>query len=289
LAITKSGNYDICRVLLEHGADLGSRDVAGKTPLHTFFNSVVGMILANHREAIDDEIMAPDTAGMTILQYAAWSSKSEPQHLVPYLQFGEIYPFLARDYAGRPLLHFAAQRGNIAILKYLLSLPHDVGLKIRDTSGQSVLHYAVHSKRIEAIDFLVSNGADINAVDTKGRTVLHCAAARNKVAAIERVVALSGRNSLYLRDEDGRTPAELAYRYKAFEAVECLKSLSPEGLGFMRHFHPPRVESRTGSLGSLACYMRRRALKSTHLVAFVMVLLWYIFHAPGKWHLPIRI
>lgn len=240
------------------------------------------MILANHREAIDDEIMTPDTAGMTILQYAAWSSKSEPQHLVPYLQCGEIYPFLARDYAGRSLLHFAAQRGNIAILKYFLSLSHDVGLKIRDTSGQSVLHYAVHSKRTEAIDLLVSNGANIDAVDTKGRTILHCAAAKNNLAAIERVVALCGRGSLYLRDHDGRTPAELAYRYKAFEAADCLKSLTVEGPDCRGHFYPPRVESRGGSSGSLTCYMCRRFFKSAYLVVFVMVLLWYIFRAPRK-------
>jgi ankyrin repeat protein len=288
-ALSKSGNYDICRALLEHGADLGSRDIAGKTPLHVFFSPVVGMILTNHREAIDDEIMTPDTAGMTILQYAAWSSKSEPQHLVPYLQFGEIYPILARDYAGRSLLHFAAMRGNMAILKYFLSLPHDVGLKIRDISGQSVLHYAVHSKRTEAIDFLVSNGADIDAVDTKGRTVLHCAAAKNNLAAIKRVVSLGGRGSLYLRDQDGRTPADLAYRYKAFEAAECLKSLSAEGLDFRRHFRPPRVESRAGSIGSLTCCMRRRTLRSAHLVVLVMVLLWYIFYAPNKLHLTVSI
>jgi ankyrin repeat protein len=240
------------------------------------------MILTNHREAIDDEIMTPDTAGMTILQYAAWSSKSEPHHLVPYLQFDEIYSFLARDYAGRSLLHFAAQRGNIAILKYFLSLPLDVGLKSRDMSGQSVLHYAVHSKRTEAIDILVSNGADINAVDTKGRTVLHCAAARNNLAAIERVVALCGRSILHLRDQDGRTTAELAYRYKAFEAAECLKSLTAEGLDFRGHSHPPHVESRTRRLGSLTCYLGHRSLSSAYLVVFVMALLWYIFHAPGN-------
>jgi serine/threonine-protein phosphatase 6 regulatory ankyrin repeat subunit A len=281
-ALAKSGNYDICRALLKHGADLGSRDVSGKTPLHTFFSPAVGMILTNHREAIDDEIMTADTAGMTILQYVAWSSKSQPEHLVPYLQCGEIYPFLARDYAGRSLLHFAAQRGNTAILKYFLSLPHDAGLKIRDISGQSVLHYAVHSKRTEVIDLLISNGADINVVDKKGRTILHCAAVKNNLAAIERVVALVGRDSLYLRDHYGRTPAELAHRYKAFEAESRLKSLTAEVPDCMGHPHPPPVESKSGSPVSLTCYTCHRPLKLAHIVILVIVLLWYTFRIPRE-------
>jgi ankyrin repeat protein len=280
--VAESGNYDICGTLLEYGADLESRDLTGKTPLHTFFNPVVGMLLNNNREVVDEEIMAPDTSGMTIVQYAAWSSKSEPRHLVPYLRSGEIYPFLARDYAGRLLLHFAAHRGNIPMLEYLLSLPHDIGLKVRDMGGQSALHYAVQSKRTEAINLLVSNGADLNAVDIKGWTVLHCAAARNNLPAVERVVKLCGKKFLWSQDRDGRTPAELAYLYKAFKTADYLDSLGTQELDLRRQPHPPREESRTVSLSNLVCYLSRRPLNSVHLVVVAVVVIWYIFYPPGK-------
>ena len=280
--MAESGNYDICRILLEYGADIGSRDLAGKTPLHTFFNPVIGMLLTNNREAVDEEIMAPDTSGMTIIQYASWSSKSEPRHLVPYLKPGEISPLLARDYAGRSLLHFAAHRGNIAILKYLLSLSHEIGLNTRDMGGQSVLHYAAQCKRTEAINLLLSKGADVDAVDTKGRTVLHCAAARNNLPAIKRVVKVCGKRTLWSQDRDGRTPAELAYRHKAFKVNDYLNSLGAQQLDPGRNLHPPRLDSGTVSLGNLVRYLSRETLNLVHLVVVVAVMLWHVFHPPAN-------
>lgn len=244
-----------------------------------FFSPVVGLILTNHRGAIDEEVAKPDASGMTILQYTAWSSKSEPRHLVPYIQSGEVYPLLSRDYTGRSLLHFTAQRGNIAILKYLLGLSHDIGLNSRDIIGQSVLHYATHSKRTEAIEFLLSNGADINAVDKNGWTVLHSAAARNNTAAVELVVKLCGRKSLYMRDRDGRTPAELAYRYKAFKAAEYLSSLTKEDMDLERHHCPSLVECTAGGASRQACYTRLKFYESIQPTIFAVALLWYIFHA----------
>ncbi|RYP42658.1 hypothetical protein DL767_000027 [Monosporascus sp. MG133] len=258
IAVACSGNYDSCRILLEHGADLGNRDADGKTPLHVFFSPIVGVILTSHREAVSEEVAICDASGMTILQYAAWSSKSEPQHLDPYLQKGQAYTCIARDDTGRTLLHFAAQRGNLALLKYLLRLPTNAGLGARDASGQSVLHYAVHSKRTEAIDLLLAHGADPHAVDLKGRTILHCAARRNNLAAVKRSLEVCGEQGLRACDENGMTPAELAYRYKSFDAATQLGFSAParpcpeDGLG------SPPARRATGAMGiadlSRACH-----------------------------------
>lgn len=42
--------------------------------------------------------------------------------------------------------------------------------------GETPLHYAARLNNIQAIDLLIDNGANINAVDSYGRTPLHCAA-----------------------------------------------------------------------------------------------------------------
>jgi len=222
IAVSHQGNYDTCRILLEHGADLGNRDADGKTPLHVFFGPVVGMILLRHRDAVGEELATCDGAGMTILQYTAWSSKSKPQHLDAYLQRDQAYSCIARDGAGRSLLHFAAQRGNLELLEYLLGLPISASIEARDAGGQSVLHYAVCSKRTRAIDLLLARGADPHAVDFQGRTMLHCAAKRNNLAAVERALELCGDRGRHALDKDGLTPAELAYRHKAFDAARRL-------------------------------------------------------------------
>lgn len=227
IAVACSGDYDCARILLEHGADIGNRDVDGKTPLHVLFGPVAGTILTRHREAVKEEAETRDASGMTILQYASWSSKSEPQHLNPYLQGCQAYTCIARDDTGRTLLHLAAQRGNCALLRYLLSLPTNAGLGARDASGQSVLHYAVYSKRTETIDLLLANGADSRVVDLKGRNLLHCAAKRNNVAAVRRLLEICGDRDIKACDVDKMTPGALAYRHKSFDAATLLGFSAP--------------------------------------------------------------
>lgn len=227
IAVACSGDYDCARTLLEHGADIGNRDVDGKTPLHVLFGPVAGAILTRHHEAVKEEAETRDASGMTILQYASWSSKSEPQHLNPYLQGCQAYTCIVRDDTGRTLLHLAAQRGNRALLRYLLSLPANAGLGARDASGQSVLHYAVYSKRTETIDLLLAKGADPHVVDLKGRTLLHCAAKRNNVAAVRRLLEIFGDRDIKACDIDNMTPGALAYRHKSFDAASLLGFSAP--------------------------------------------------------------
>lgn len=210
-------------MLLEHGADLGNRDADGKTPLHVFFNPVVSAVLIAHRLAIEEVLSTCDTSGMNILQYAAWSSQSESRHLDPYLQGAEAHTCIGRDHAGRSLLHFAAQRGNVRLLQYLLALPACPSVDTRDASGRPVLHYATQSKRAaDAIDALLAHGADMHALDLDGQTALHCAAARNNLPAIRRLLELCDGRVVRLRDKNGMTPVDLACRHKSLEAAALL-------------------------------------------------------------------
>lgn len=276
-----SQSYESCRILLEHGADLGNRDADGKTPLHVFFSPVVAAILTGHREAVSEEMAVRDAFGMTILQYAAWSSKSESRHLECYVQGGHAYACIARDGAGRTLLHFAAQRGNLALLSYLLDLPVNPGVEALDADGQTALHYAVHSKRTEAIDLLLMHGASPNAVDFKGRTLLHCAARRNNLVAARKVLELCGQRSVRARDRYGMTPAELAYQHKAYDVVALLGYLTSGessqadlvSQSFRAAGGPPRVTTLCFACYKLAACCHT-AVSPWGLLLYFVVALW---------------
>jgi len=271
-AVTERGNYEICRVLLENGADLGNRDADGRTPLHTFFSCTVGTILTRHHETVGEELLMRDASGMTILQYAAWSSQAQPQHLEPYIRNGDTSPFLGRDYAGRSLLHLAAQRGNISLLRYLLDVPTDLGLEIRDAMGQSVLHYAVHSRRTEVIDMLLARGVGTGLVDSSGRTLLHAAARRNNLAAVKRVLEHCDVSILNSRDKDGMNPAELACRYKSLETASYLLSLEGK---------EPDWEERSSRLLATRKAGTLPGLKELVPLIYAGALLWCLLQAAG--------
>ena len=166
---------------------------------------------------------------MTILQYVSWSSKSSPEHFLLHLRQGQILPFVSRDAEGRSVLHFAAQRGNLSILNYVLSLSRHVDVDARDIRGQTPLHYAVQCKRTETIDLLVARGSRVRAIDTNGCTVLHCAVMHNNVAAIKRLLELGAADDLLLLDRDERTPFQVALRWKASESVQYIMDLGIQG------------------------------------------------------------
>ena len=142
-AMAKSGNYEIARTLIEHGADLCSRAVDGKTPFHNIFNDTIGSVLMRDEWL---EHMHPDAEGMSISHYLAWSSRSAPQTF----QRGRLCDeaeLLAVDALGRNCLHFAAARGNLGVLAYLVSRVGVDDLEKRDVNGRTPLHYAGRSSR----------------------------------------------------------------------------------------------------------------------------------------------
>lgn len=225
--LSEGRSQEIADLLIQHGADLGNRNTEGKTPLHTFFNPVIASTVMRHPEALTAETLACDNDGMMVHHYIAWSSKSGPEHLSHYNLTRQRCLFARADHEGRTALHFACQRGNIAILKYLfLQLEIDTEIRRRDNWGRTAFHYAVQSKRVEAIDLLFSHDADIHAVDSKGRTVLHHAAMRNNLAAVKRVLELGGHCDLFSVDLCGLAPAALARNFRSHAVMEHLDALN---------------------------------------------------------------
>ena len=220
-----STEFETCRILLQYGADASMQDMEQKVTLHTFFNGAVSTVLLDRHDLIDDEL-APDQHGMTVAHYAAWSSRTTPAHIAYFIR---AQPLLgnAPDNQGRRLIHFAAERGNIALLEYLCDISITSDINLPDATGCTPLHYAARTKRVGAMACLLSKGADImNAVSCQGRSVVHEAAARNNVAALDLLFATHRISSsiLDIADDQGLTPLVLARRHEARLAVGYLES-----------------------------------------------------------------
>jgi ankyrin repeat protein len=227
VVLTESKDFEIARALIANGADLGNRDVEGKSPCHTFFNMTVGEVMLLYKADIQ-ELQLCDANGMNIAHYVAWSSKSSYRHVLAAIPSKNIHPLVNRDYLGRCAVHFAAQRGNIEVLRELLEANSGLDINCRDRDGQTPLHYAVESKRVAAIEILADAGADVHAVDCKGRSPLHRAAAKNNLLAIDCMLELAGKDGVSKVDHQCRTPAQLALLYRATAAAEYLEAKNAE-------------------------------------------------------------
>jgi ankyrin repeat protein len=259
-------NFEVCRALLKSGADITSQDIEDKTPLHTFFNNSVSSILLNHRDLVEEQVF--DCYGMNILHFAAWSSSSTPAH---FSRFVKEEPYLcdAPDHEGRTLIHFASERGNIALLEYLCTISN-ANIAPQDAKGRTPIHYAVRSKRLHSLDLLVSRGADINAVTGRGWTVLHEAVARDNVAAINRIIALLGskaQSALEAVDHQGLNPLMLAKKCTARHAFEYLVTHQAKDTMMSSTFDDRAIES-------YMCSARVSKANRNRLISWDIIVVW---------------
>ena len=221
-AMAKNNNYDVARTLIENGADLSSQAVDGKTPFHSIFNNTISHVLLR-----DDwlENVLPDSEGMSITHFLAWSSKSTPE----IFQRGQLYDYadlFSADGLGRTCLHLAASRGNLGVLSHLSRLASPEDVEKKDHRGRTPLHYAVQSSRAAgAIDILVDMDCNVFALDDSGLTAFHWAAQWNNLKAIEKLIAIVNEENHFSADINGYLHSKEVIGKRALALYEYLKDL----------------------------------------------------------------
>jgi ankyrin repeat protein len=155
----------------------------GQSPLHTFPTKASEQILSREDASID--IAAEDNHGMTILHYAAWSSKTSVDSFRRAHERSGI-DLESVDREGRSVLHLSCQRGNLAVIKYIIETSKYANLRARDYKGRTVLHYAILSRRVvEIISILGSKASDLWECDCQGISVLEYARRAKSTAVIK--------------------------------------------------------------------------------------------------------
>ena len=80
----------------------------------------------------------------------------------------------ARDKDGSTALHCATWKGLQSMVEFLLSQGADVNARNQnDHWGTTALHAAAHANQPAIAELLIEAGADVNALDLNGKTPLH--------------------------------------------------------------------------------------------------------------------
>ena len=140
------------------------------------------------------------------------------------------------------------------VLKYLLNICPKHMVDKQDVLGQTALHYTVWNKRApEAIELLISRGADPWSRGINQQLILHRAVFARNVSAVRTLLRLGLSYQLLTTDEDGYTPAGLS-RSLASRLGEadhcCLHDLEEAEADLRERIASNRVMTSQASLNS---------------------------------------
>ena len=160
------------------------------------------------------EANARDHWNNTALHWACKGAKGSSVAIVRHLLAAGVDP-LAQNQGGSTALHWACSvaDGSIALplLDLLLSPPHSVPINVANAAGETPLHWAVDWMAVDAAQYLLQHGANVNATDSHNNTALHkiksdCDAS----AECNRLVALlvQAGSDVMAKNAYGRTPLQ---------------------------------------------------------------------------------
>jgi ankyrin repeat protein/CHAT domain-containing protein len=227
------------RFLLEKGADPNAklddppvRHDQGATPLHLISEDQSQLVayFAAKGAKLDSE----DKDGMTPLARAVW--RSDRKLIEALLKSG-----------AKSGIHVDAALGRIPELKKHLSIDREQ-INCRNARGETPLHWVAHAGDLATLAFIISQGADVNALDAKLNTPLVLATKQGNLSKIELLlksgaspkaanllhIAIGARNSTLVRlllaagaevdfkDRDGWTPLHHAVNIAELELIELL-------------------------------------------------------------------
>ncbi|KAL8753703.1 MAG: hypothetical protein Q9184_005339 [Pyrenodesmia sp. 2 TL-2023] len=160
--------------LLDHGADLDSRNERGSTQLST--NTRRG-----GKEAVrwlleqGARIDSKDAGGRTALHYAV---KENFPEIVELLLRGGADPTII-DKDNNTILQYACKRGSIDLVKRFLDF--DIDIDIGNYWGETALYLAAANGQHQILDLLLANDADVDEPDRTRRTPLLAALRRRSL------------------------------------------------------------------------------------------------------------
>ncbi|XP_071595431.1 NF-kappa-B inhibitor epsilon [Heliangelus exortis] len=172
----------VIQALMHKGVNPGLQDRNGNTPLH----------LACQQQCLQ-------CAQQLLQGTAPQEGTDQPRQQHQDLQL--------QNWQGLACLHISTLKGNIPMMSLLLKSGANIDVQ-EGTSGKTPLHLAVECHNRRAVQFLLHNGAYVDAQMYNGCTPLHLAVGR-KDAAIATILSHSGADTL-LRNMENETAQDLA-------------------------------------------------------------------------------
>uniref|UniRef100_A0A8C7NKX0 Ankyrin 2 n=1 Tax=Oncorhynchus mykiss TaxID=8022 RepID=A0A8C7NKX0_ONCMY len=235
----REGQVDVASVLLEAGASHSLATKKGFTPLHVaskYGSLDVTKLLLQKRAP-------PDSAGKDRRRSAlGWTNGYTPLHIaakknqmdiaVVLLQYGAETNILTKQGSGLTPLHLAAQEDKVAVGEILakhganLDQQTKVWLCLSYTLGYTPLIVACHYGNAKMVNFLLQNGASVNAKTKNGYTPLHQAAQQGNTHIINLLLQNGAKpNNI---TANGNTALAIARRLGYISVVDTLKVVTEE-------------------------------------------------------------
>ncbi len=167
------GNAEAVKILLAAGADPNIPDKNGQLPL----DAAACLASPAPLKALLDAGARIDTQNKPLVGATEYN---RPENALALLEKG-AKPDQHRGNYRQPV-HYAAQQGQIDVLKALLDKGADINA--RDCYGNAPLHWAVDNSNIVSIEFLLSRSASTTIENSSGSTPLGRARERNCEQAI---------------------------------------------------------------------------------------------------------
>ncbi|CAH1165751.1 unnamed protein product [Phyllotreta striolata] len=177
----------VVELLLRHGADVHAKDKGGLVPLHnacSYGHYEVTELLVKHGASVNvadlwkftplHEAAAKGKYEIVklLLKHGADPSKKNRDGATPLDLVKEGDQDVADLLKGNAALLDAAKKGNLARVQRLVTVDN---INCRDAQGRNStpLHLAAGYNNVEVAEFLLENGADVNAQDKGGLIPLH--------------------------------------------------------------------------------------------------------------------
>ncbi len=203
LQIPKENQSEMYKLLISRKANIAQKDTFGDTVLHkaTLSDAPVGSldILAEASAPINER----NKQGSTPLAIAIDNGIKE--HIKFYAEHGaDIY---AADKNGITPLDRAIKTNSIEIFQTLIN---EKNVNSKDSNGNTPLHIAiVKDAPMSFLEYLVENGADVNARNSSGDSVLLMAAQKNKKDAGE--LLLQKGADIFATNMENNSPLRVAF------------------------------------------------------------------------------
>ena len=206
----------VCRVLIDAGADLHTKDEYGSSPLHYACESgaldVVKMLVR-----AGARVRATYSAGWTCLQVASQRGHTETVRYLVGLPEVELNQ---RDAGNHNALHLAAVNKHTDVVQVLIDAGADIDTQ--NYEGRSPLHDACGAGELDVVKMLVRAGARVCATDEEGRTCLMLAARLGHTETVRYLVGLPEVELNHRDTESNYTALHLAAIHMCTDVVLVL-------------------------------------------------------------------
>jgi ankyrin repeat protein len=213
----KEGHLATVKVLISKGANVQVKAYIGITPLHL-------AVKAGNKEMVEDLIKAGADiyARNEILQTPLhWAADGDSKEMLECLLKAGA-KMGAKDSQGRLtvdyVLYWAARYGNTEGVKYLIT--QGANKDAVNQHQETPLHAAAEDGRTEVVEYLIEAGANKEAVNQHQETPLHWAVQEGHLATVK--VLISKGANVQAKTHHNVTPLHLAANGNSKEMLECL-------------------------------------------------------------------